>query len=245
MTRSHRTIKPFNQSRSPPQSPSMISKASSNKRGHSWLEIPLQNLRSCFVTFQLFSPKMNGTTQNVILCYKEFKFTQVVLRSSFQSPDATAFQNRPSRQLDNFLELELIEACHSAYSAPAMLVPKKNGKRRLVIDYRQLNKQTINFCWPIPSIRVIFDTWEGSCYFSTMDMSWGFYQLPMEETNQYYTAFSAHSDLLNGCACQWASPAVQTPFAGPMEKVLVGLTWNFRNFIWMIASFFLAQSKNT
>ena len=74
-------------------------------------------------------------------------------------------------KLDAFLEKDLTTPCHSPYSAPAMLVPKKNGKLRLVIDYRQLNNQTIKSCWPIPSIEEIFDTLEGSAYFTTIDMS--------------------------------------------------------------------------
>ena len=43
-------------------------------------------------------------------------------------------------KLDIFLERDLIAPCHSPYSAPAMLVPKKNGKLRLVIDLT--NKQS-------------------------------------------------------------------------------------------------------
>ena len=93
-------------------------------------------------------------------------------------------------KIDAFHDKELITPCHSPYSAPAMLVPKKNGKLRLVIDYRQLNQQTIKSCWPIPSIEEIFDTSEGSAFFSTNDMSWGFYQLPMDEKSQDFTAFS-------------------------------------------------------
>ena len=73
--------------------------------------------------------------------------------------------------LNKFLEHELIEPCHSPCIAPAMLFPKKNGKLRLVIDYRQLNKQTIKSCWPIPSIEEIFDALEGSCFLSIIDMS--------------------------------------------------------------------------
>ena len=36
--------------------------------------------------------------------------------------------------IDAFMNRELITPCHSPYSAPAMLVPKENGKLRLVID---------------------------------------------------------------------------------------------------------------
>ena len=46
-------------------------------------------------------------------------------------------------KIDAFMNKELITPCHSPYSAPAMPVPKKNGKLRLVIDYRKLNEQTI------------------------------------------------------------------------------------------------------
>ena len=93
-------------------------------------------------------------------------------------------------KIDAFMNKELITPCHSPYSAPAMLVKKKNGKLRLVIDYRKLNEQTIKSRWPIPSIEEVFDTLEGCAYFTTIDMSWGFYQLPMEPKSQNYTAFS-------------------------------------------------------
>ena len=93
-------------------------------------------------------------------------------------------------KIDAFMNKELITACHIPYSEPAMLVPKKNGKLRLVIDYRKLNEQTMNSFWPIRSIEEIFDSLQGSAYFTTIDMSWGFYQLPMETKSQNYSAFS-------------------------------------------------------
>ena len=137
------------------------------------------------------------------------------------------FKTELQEKLDKFLEHELIEPCHSPYSAPAMLVPKKNGKLRLVIDYRQLNKQTIKSCWPIPSIEEIFDTLEGSCYFSTIDMSWGFYQLPMEEASQDYTAFSTPFGSFKWLRMPMGLTGSPNTFQSLMEKVLVGLTWKF------------------
>ena len=74
------------------------------------------------------------------------------------------------QKIDKFLEHQLKTPRHSPYSSPAMLVPKKNGKVRLVIDYRHLNKKTVKSCWPLPSVES-FDILEGSCYFSNIDMS--------------------------------------------------------------------------
>ena len=62
------------------------------------------------------------------------------------------------QKIGKFLEHKLITPCHSPYSSPAMLVLKKNGKLRFVIDYRQLKKQTDKSCWPLPSVDEIFDT---------------------------------------------------------------------------------------
>ena len=93
-------------------------------------------------------------------------------------------------KIDAFMSEEFITPCHSPYSAPSMLVPKRIGKLRLVLDYGKLNEQTIKSCWPKPSIEEIFDTLQGSSYFTTIDMSWGFYQLAMEPKSQNYTAFS-------------------------------------------------------
>ena len=116
---------------------------------------------------------------------------------------------------------------HQVYSSPTMLIPKKNGKLRLVIDYRQLNKQTVKSCWPLLPVEGFFDTLEGRCYFSSIDITWGFYQLPLETGSQDYTAFSTVLPLVlsNGFLCQWVSPGSSPVFQSLMEKVLVGLTW--------------------
>ena len=135
------------------------------------------------------------------------------------------FKKDLRQKIDKFLEHKLITPCHSPYSSPAMLVLKKNGKLRLVIDYRQLNKQTVKSCWPIPSVEEIFDTLEGSCYFSTIDMSWGFYQLPLETNSQDYTAFSTPFGSFKWLVMPMGLTGSPPVFQSLMEKVLVGLTW--------------------
>ena len=129
------------------------------------------------------------------------------------------------KKIDVFLEKELITPCHSPYSAPGTLVPKKNGKLRLVIDYRQLNKQTIKSTWPIPSIEEIFDTLEGSAYFTSIDMSAGFYRVPMEESSQDYTSFTTPFGSVKWLRKPMGLTGSPPTFQCLVEKVLVGLTW--------------------
>ena len=129
-------------------------------------------------------------------------------------------------KIDAFMNKELITPCHSSYSAPAMLVLKKNGKLRLVIDYRKLNEQTIKSCWPIPSIEEYFDTIQGSAYFTTLDMSWGFYQLPMEPKSQNYTPLSTPFGSFKWLRMPMGLTGSPNTFQSLMEHVLVGLTCN-------------------
>ena len=95
----------------------------------------------------------------------------------------------------------------------------------MVIDYRQLNKQTVKSCWPLPSVEEIFDTLEGGCYFSTIDMSWGFYQLPLKTNSQDYTAFSTPFGSFKWLVMPMGLTGSPPVFQSLMEKVLIGLTW--------------------
>ena len=60
-------------------------------------------------------------------------------------------------------------------------------------------------------------------------MSWGFYQLPMEEAGQDYTAFSTLFGSFKWLRMPMGLTGSPKTFQSLMEKVLVGLTWKFTN----------------
>ena len=59
-------------------------------------------------------------------------------------------------KIEKLLATKVIHTSHSSWSAPIIVVPKGNGGKHLVIDYRALNKVTRKFTWPMPKVEDIF-----------------------------------------------------------------------------------------
>ncbi|KAL7299237.1 hypothetical protein TKK_0007831 [Trichogramma kaykai] len=99
------------------------------------------------------------------------------------------------RQLTDMLKSGIIEESKSSYRSNIFLVPKApdgkgNKKYRLIVDYRQLNEKTEPDRYPLPNILDIIDHVGNSKYFSTLDLSSGFYQCLLKKEHRYKTAFS-------------------------------------------------------
>ncbi|GKA24335.1 putative reverse transcriptase domain-containing protein [Tanacetum coccineum] len=90
----------------------------------------------------------------------------------------------------NFFEDKgFIRPSSSPWGAPVLFVKKKDGSFRMCIDYRELNKLTINDRYPLPIIDDLFDQLQGSHYFSKIDIRSGYYQLTVHEDDILKTAF--------------------------------------------------------
>ena len=66
--------------------------------------------------------------------------------------------------IKEMLTAGIIEESNSAWSAPVVLIPKKDGTWRLCIDYRKLNTVTKTEYWPMPNMQEIFDEFSGSSF---------------------------------------------------------------------------------
>ena len=92
--------------------------------------------------------------------------------------------------VEGLAEASLITATHSDWAAPSILVPKKDGSYRLVVDYRGLNKQVEKTCWPLPRINDVIDSLEGNMFFSSIELTAGYFQMALKEDSQNLTAFN-------------------------------------------------------
>jgi len=63
-------------------------------------------------------------------------------------------------------------------------VGKKDGKKRMVIDYCSLNKQTIKNNYPLPLITDLIDNMGNKKVFTKMDLRWGFNNVRIKEGDE-------------------------------------------------------------
>ena len=74
------------------------------------------------------------------------------------------------KELDTFLEENLansrIRPSESPLASPVFFIKKKDGKLRMVIDYRKLNDITVKNVYPLPRIDELIQKWKGCKFFS-------------------------------------------------------------------------------
>ena len=92
-------------------------------------------------------------------------------------------------QLEELLKKGYICPSVSPCGAPVLFVKKKDGTLRLCIDFRQLNKYTINNKYPLPKIDDLFDHLRGENIFSKIDLREGYHQVTIKEEDIHKTTF--------------------------------------------------------
>jgi hypothetical protein len=75
--------------------------------------------------------------------------------------------------------------------SPLVIVPKKNGKCRVCVDYRALNKATQKDHFPLPFIDQVLDSLSGKKFFSFLDGFSGYNQIKIATQYQDKTTFTS------------------------------------------------------
>ena len=122
-------------------------------------------------------------------------------------------------------DAKLIEPTHSYWAAPSKLVKKKDGSYRLVVDYRALNKQIETTIWPLPGIYDVIDSLDGNCYFFNIDLTFGYFQMALDEESQNVTAFVAPMGLYKWKRLPMGLASAPGAFQNSMELIMAGLSY--------------------
>ena len=79
-------------------------------------------------------------------------------------------QEEIKKHVEELVKSGYIVPSSSPFGASVLLVDKKDGTKRMCIDYKALNKITIKNRYPIPRIDDLLDELGGSTFFSKIDL---------------------------------------------------------------------------
>ena len=134
-------------------------------------------------------------------------------------------QQEIDRQVQDLLDRDVIEPSESPWAANIVLVKKKDGTKRLCVDYRDLNEVTIKDAYPIPRIDETLDALGSAKWFSTLDLSSGYWQVALDEDDKDKTSFIVRNGLYQWKVMPFGLTNAPATFERLMEKVMKGLQW--------------------
>ncbi|GBC05841.1 hypothetical protein RclHR1_06470004 [Rhizophagus clarus] len=134
-------------------------------------------------------------------------------------------QEHIDKEIKEMLYYNIIRPSTSEWASPVILVPKKNGKLRFCVDYRQLNKVTKKDNYPLPRTDEIFDSLGKAQWFTSLDLASGYWQVEMKEEDKSKTAFITRNGMYEFNVMPFGLCNAPGTFQRCMDNILKDMLW--------------------
>ena len=121
------------------------------------------------------------------------------------------------------LQAGIIEPSNSEWGAPFVIVKKKDGSLHLCVDFRRLNSVSESDAYPMPRIDDLIDLLGKDKYISILDLTRGYWQVPLAEDARHKTAFVTPSGLYHFNVMPFGLKGAPASFQRLMDNVIRGL----------------------
>lgn len=127
---------------------------------------------------------------------------------------------------DKWLEQGIIKPSMSPYTSPAFLV-NKTEKPRLVVNYSKLNQKLDKMNYPIGDLHQCYHFLQNAKYFTVLDLSQSFLQIPLAKDSQYLTAFSTMYEQFEFTRIPYGLHCGSGLLSSYLNRVLSGIKFNW------------------
>ena len=122
--------------------------------------------------------------------------------------------------MDNQLKKGYIRLSKSLQMLPVFFVSKKNGSKKIVMNYCNLNNQTVKNNYPFLLITDLIDNIKSKKVFTKMNLRWGFNNVRIKEGNEGKEAFTIYVEFFELIVIFFGMTNSPATFQAIMNKIL-------------------------
>lgn len=116
--------------------------------------------------------------------------------------------------------LGVIEPSHSPWRSHPVMVPKPDGSVRVCIDFRKVNEVSRFDAYPMPVVPGLLQCLGQAQVLSKLDLTKGYWQIPLTPSSQEKTAFAAPQGLFHFTQMPFGLHRAAATFQRLMDQVL-------------------------
>jgi len=122
--------------------------------------------------------------------------------------------------VDEHLKKGYIRPSKSPQTSPVFFVGKKDGGKRMVMDYRRLNKQTVKNNYLLPLITDLVDSMGNKRVFTKIYLRWGYNNVRIKEGDEWKAAFTTYVRSYEPVVMFFGMTNSPATFQGMMNEIL-------------------------